>query len=163
MSDLDTSTAAVERLCAEASDEAENDVRGMRRDLALAAMRAEQFIDVADLERWAATIDRQVSALRALAAERDQFAINVDHLIAAARVPGAWVCDTCGFRLQKMILRACDGAVGVSRDAVTDICQNDGTSLRPLTWKEDAESSVGIEYMKRAEAAEARIVELEAR
>lgn len=79
-----------------------------------------------------------------------------ERLQRAARVPGAWVCDTCGFRLQKMKLRANDMAVGVDSSDVQDICPNDGTSMRALTWKEDAEASdrVGIEQMKRADAAE---------
>ena len=45
--------------------------------------------------------------------------------------PGRWVCPTCGFMLTTAILRASDGAVGVNRRPVEDICPNDGSSLRP--------------------------------
>src|SRR6185503_77575 len=74
--------------------------------------------------------------------------------------PGRWICPTCGFVLTKAILRASDGAVGVDASPVQDICQNDGSSLRQVTWKEDAEDAnrVGLEKMKRADVAEAKIV-----
>jgi hypothetical protein len=76
--------------------------------------------------------------------------------------PGQWICRTCGFRLSTMLLRASDGAVGIDVRPVEDICPNDGSSMRPVTWKEDALNSdrVGIEQMKRADAAEARLREL---
>ena len=73
--------------------------------------------------------------------------------------PPVWICDVCHFEVTKMLLRASDGAVGPDRREVQDICPNDGTSLRRLTWKEDAQRAdrVAIEQMKRADAAEAKL------
>jgi hypothetical protein len=70
-----------------------------------------------------------------------------------------WVCQTCGFTVMKAFLRASDGAVGPDTREVEDVCPNDGTSLRRLTWKEDAAAAycVGLEQMKRADAAEAAL------
>ncbi len=70
--------------------------------------------------------------------------------------PGQWRCPTCGFVLMKMKLRASDMAVGVDARPVEDVCPNDGASLRPKTWKEDALDSdrVGREQMHRADIAE---------
>lgn len=88
---------------------------------------------------------------------------------AGLLVPGEWVCDTCGFRLHKMTLRASDGAVGVSTEDVRDICNNDGTALRPVTWREEAEEArrIAMQQMDacraaehRAEAAESRVTKL---
>lgn len=76
--------------------------------------------------------------------------------------PGRWVCPTCGFQLTKAILRPSDGAVGVDASPVEDICQNDGSSLRQVTWKEDAEDAnrVGLESMKRADLLRTALVGL---
>lgn len=58
----------------------------------------------------------------------------------SAYVPNAWVCATCGFVLVKSVLRASDGAAGIDTSDVTDICSNDGTSLRRQTWQEHAQA-----------------------
>lgn len=77
--------------------------------------------------------------------------------------PGHWICRTCGFVLMKMKLRASDMAVGVDARPVEDICPNDGSSMRPKTWKEDALDSdrVGREQMQRADAAESALTALQ--
>lgn len=77
---------------------------------------------------------------------------------------GQWICETCGFRLTRAILRAFDGAVGMDRKEVEDICPNDGTSLRRLTWREDAENAnrVGLEMFKRNSELEAQLAALTA-
>lgn len=79
-------------------------------------------------------------------------------------VPGSWKCQACGFELTKAILRASDGAVGVGRRPVQDICPNDGTSLRPVTFEEDSEDAnrVAFEQMKRADALEREREQLKA-
>lgn len=75
--------------------------------------------------------------------------------------PGVWLCVTCGFVAMKALLRACDGAVGIDRRDVQDVCPNDGTSLRRQTWKEACEAAdrIGLEQTKRAESAEAQLTE----
>lgn len=78
--------------------------------------------------------------------------------------PGRWICRTCGFQITRAILRAHDGAVGVDRSVVEDICPNDGSSMRRVTWKEDAEDAnrVGLEQMQRADRAESALEKLRA-
>lgn len=73
--------------------------------------------------------------------------------------PGVWLCETCGFKVVKAILRASDGAVGVDSRPVHDICPNDGASLRPQTWKEAASEAVtnAVFHMERAEKAESAL------
>lgn len=66
---------------------------------------------------------------------------------------GVYLCDKCGFELTRMLMRASDGAVAVDNKPYDEPCPNDGTRMRPLTWKEDAERSnrVGLEQMRRAD------------
>lgn len=92
--------------------------------------------------------------------ERDALTAETEKLEAehADGPPGQWICRTCGFRLSKMVLRASDMAVGIDDRVVEDICPNEGSSMRRVTWKEDALASdrVGIEQMKRADKAESQ-------
>lgn len=53
-----------------------------------------------------------------------------------AEMPGAWICDKCGFILQKNILFASNGNVSADTSPLNVICENDGQLLRPLTWRE---------------------------
>ena len=53
--------------------------------------------------------------------------------------PGDWICQTCGFALHKRFLRSSDMAIGIDAREVQDICPNDGSSMRRVTWKEMAE------------------------
>lgn len=78
--------------------------------------------------------------------------------------PGRWICQTCGFQVTKAFLRAHDGAVGIDARPVEDVCPNDGTSLRRITWKEDSEDAnrVALEQMKRADALEQQLAALSA-
>jgi hypothetical protein len=64
-------------------------------------------------------------------------------------VPGDWVCPECNYRLHQRILRASDGAVGVS-DKEGETCPNDGYVLNRLTWRQDAEDAnrVALDLMK---------------
>jgi hypothetical protein len=82
---------------------------------------------------------------------------------AAVYVPNQWVCPSCGFCVTKMILRAADGAVGIDTSEVQDICPNDGSSLRRLTWEQNA-TEAHEEWRKaneRAAAAEAKLARAE--
>ena len=84
---------------------------------------------------------------------------ELQELRADRDVPDQWKCETCGFVLTKAILRASDGAVGMDTREIHDICPNDGTSLRRVTWREDAENAnrVGLEMFKRAEEATTKL------
>ncbi len=53
-------------------------------------------------------------------------------------VPGAWFCPNCPFRLQKNTIFAQTGEIGVNRDATSEACPNDGTTMQKVTWKKDA-------------------------
>lgn len=53
-----------------------------------------------------------------------------------AEMPGAWICDKCGFILQKNVLHAGDGAVSADVSPLNELCPNDGKLMRPYTWKE---------------------------
>ena len=53
-----------------------------------------------------------------------------------AEMPGAWTCDKCGFGLQKSVLCADSGQVAANTSPLNEVCPNDGTLMRPLTWRE---------------------------
>lgn len=53
-----------------------------------------------------------------------------------AWMPGAWICDKCGFVLQKNILHAADGAISADTCPINNVCPNDTTLMRPMTWRE---------------------------
>lgn len=97
-------------------------------------------------EAVAATMIEAADHLSALQQQRDE----------AIYVPHQWKCAMCGFVVSKMLLRASDGAVGIDRREIQDVCPNDGTSLTRVTWEESALESGerAIAEMKRAEAAE---------
>jgi hypothetical protein len=73
--------------------------------------------------------------------------------------PNVWVCATCGFEVQKMFLRAADGAVGLDSREVQDICPNDGTSLSRRTWQQACGEAVknAVRFMDEAEALRAKV------
>lgn len=49
-------------------------------------------------------------------------------------VPGDWYCPKCKFQQHFRILRASDGAVGISNESPGP-CPNDGEEMLPVTWK----------------------------
>lgn len=57
-----------------------------------------------------------------------------------AEMPGAWTCGKCQFRLQENILFAGNGAISadtsLDTSPVNERCPNDGSLMRPLTWRE---------------------------
>jgi hypothetical protein len=53
-----------------------------------------------------------------------------------AQMPGAWVCDQCGFTLQKNVLHVKDGFISADTSTINEPCPNDGMAMRPLTWRE---------------------------
>jgi len=55
--------------------------------------------------------------------------------------PGAWVCDKCSFTLQKSVLNANTGGITANDEPFNEHCPNDGTLMRPATWKEFSESN----------------------
>jgi hypothetical protein len=54
--------------------------------------------------------------------------------------PASFVCDKCGFRLEKRTMIAATGQVGVKRggEECSDPCPNDNEPMRRVTWKEMA-------------------------
>jgi hypothetical protein len=78
-------------------------------------------------------------------------------------VPGDWVCPQCSFRLHKRLLSATDGAVAVDTGVEEERCFNDGTTLQPLTWKQEAEEAnrVALDLLKENRRLRERIEELE--
>ena len=57
-----------------------------------------------------------------------------------AHMPGAWICDQCGFILQKNILHTLDGSVSADGSPLNNPCPNDNVLMRPLTWREANQS-----------------------
>lgn len=51
-------------------------------------------------------------------------------------MPGAWICDKCQFILQKSIMSAKTGNVYANNEPFNEKCPNDGTLMRPYTWRE---------------------------
>ena len=51
-------------------------------------------------------------------------------------MPGAWICDKCGFVLQKNNLYVKSGTIGADMRDEVEGCPNDGTVMRGLTWRE---------------------------
>lgn len=54
--------------------------------------------------------------------------------------PASFVCDKCGFRLEKRTMVAATGQVGVKigGEECGEPCPNDGEPMRRVTWKEQA-------------------------
>lgn len=51
-------------------------------------------------------------------------------------MPGAWICDRCGFVLQKNIINGRSGTITANNEPFNEPCPNDGKLMRPLTWRE---------------------------
>lgn len=64
-----------------------------------------------------------------------------------AEMPGAWVCSTCGFTLQKSVLHVKDGSVRADNSPLNNVCPNDGKLMRPMTWRE-ANEGIFNAYIK---------------
>lgn len=86
--------------------------------------------------------------------ERNELREQVATLTRERFVPGVWICPTCGFTLQKSYLHALDGTVSVDTRPVEEICQNDGASLRPQTWEQEANEArkVAMDALEREHA-----------
>ena len=55
--------------------------------------------------------------------------------------PASFVCGVCGFRLEKRLMVAATGEVGIRKGGADadEFCPNDGTPLRRVMWKEACE------------------------
>lgn len=53
-----------------------------------------------------------------------------------AIMPGAWVCDKCGYILQKNVINTKDGNIYANAESTYEICPNDMNKMRQLTWRE---------------------------
>lgn len=78
-------------------------------------------------------------------------------------MPGAWICDKCGFILDKKILAVNDGQVYADTSPLNEHCPNDNRLMRPLTWREVNESlfkacTDNLEEKKRWEAAKSILI-----
>jgi hypothetical protein len=97
--------------------------------------------------------DGHADAIEAVLAE-------LAELRAGLMIPGLQACVTCGFELQKMVMRAADGAVGVQVGAPLEECPNGCGVLVGVTYERGWREMVRVaeEHAKgRAEAeAEAR-------
>ena len=66
----------------------------------------------------------------------------MDDIDALLYMPASFVCDECGFRLEKRTLIAQTGQVGIKKGGEEpDLCPNDGSVMRRVTWKEAYEDS----------------------
>mgnify|MGYP001605111312 CR=1 FL=1 len=58
-------------------------------------------------------------------------------LFRLAFAPGVFQCPTCGFNLIKTAINAQTGAMGTREsDRMSEDCQNDGTMMRLVTYRE---------------------------
>lgn len=79
-------------------------------------------------------------------------------------MPGAWHCLTCGFSLNRCVLRARDGAVGVNPGQTDEPCPNGCPGLlEPVTYKQAFADMVKVSesQVQRALKAEDRLAEVE--
>lgn len=87
----------------------------------------------------------------------------VPDLYRLAYVPGAWHCDKCGFELTKTTLCVASGNTGTTEaDRQSEQCPNDGTWMRPVTYREAvaAFEKRCFEEIERANNAEAELLTL---
>ena len=71
----------------------------------------------------------------------------MDEIDQLLYVPASFVCDTCGFQLEKRSISARTGQVGIRKGGEdAEACPNDGTMLRRKTWKEAFEESADSGY-----------------
>lgn len=59
-----------------------------------------------------------------------------NELVKDAQMPGAWRCPKCNFTLQKSVLHVADGGISANTEPFNNVCPNDGTLMKPLTWRE---------------------------
>lgn len=80
------------------------------------------------------------------------------------QMPGAWICDKCGFTLQKNVLHTGDASISADTSPLNESCPNDGKLMRPLTWRETNEEFYKrhIEDAQKLTALEKRQLESEA-
>ena len=84
--------------------------------------------------------------------------------------PGEWVCPVCSFLLHKRILQAETGLVGINTKDESELCPNDGATMRRFTWKEVAElaedaarrfAEEAVALRAERDTLKARVAELE--
>lgn len=77
-------------------------------------------------------------------------------------VPGAMACARCKFRLQRMVMDASTGAIGVQDGREPERCPNGCGPLWPVTWEQEAhELGRRLEhFFDRAVNAERALAEL---
>jgi hypothetical protein len=80
--------------------------------------------------------------------DADQWQAKAEELERLVYVPGQWRCAKCKFVVQKMVLSAVDGSVGVQADTKTEPCPNGCGPLWPMTERQS-----GNELCERLEAA----------
>lgn len=93
------------------------------------AARADRDLFVESREAMAVLTNQQQAQLAERDAEIERYKVN--HYM-----PGAWVCDKCGFGLYKRVLAMSVGEVFVDNADVDERCPNDGQQMRRKTWKE---------------------------
>ena len=66
----------------------------------------------------------------------------MDDIDALLHMPASFVCDECGFRLEKRTMIAQTGEVGIKKGGEEpDPCPNDGSAMRRVTFEEAYEES----------------------
>ncbi len=78
-------------------------------------------------------------------------------------MPGAWWCPTCGFSLNRCVMRASDGVVGVNAGQANEPCPNGCVGLlEPVTYKQAFADMVKVseDQVQRACRAEAALAEV---
>ena len=69
--------------------------------------------------------------------------------IIEPQMPGSWTCPKCGFVLMKSTLYVKSGTVGADNSPFNETCPNDGTLMRPTTWREVNESLYNALVLER--------------
>jgi hypothetical protein len=69
---------------------------------------------------------------------------------ALAYVPGVWRCPRCHFTLHRHTISAQTGEIAVDTRDERPLCPNEGTPLRRVTWREDAEETAALLVEERA-------------
>ncbi len=70
-------------------------------------------------------------------------------------IPGSWSCDKCGFTLQKSILNASTGGISANIEPFNEHCPNDGTLMKPTTYKGAYSDMVKVCHQQINRACEA--------
>ncbi len=87
-----------------------------------------------------------------------------NHLREVTEIPGEWFCPKCFYRFHQRTLNAHTLQVGISSShSEPDPCPNDGESLQPLSWRQDAEEAnrAALDLLKQNRRLQERLDELE--